>query len=218
MWNNAGTSKFPHFRSRKCIWKCRLRNGGPIASVSMYWLIRQSIVSLSYESCRVKQSDVNNINISVFLWILQHPVHWSLNKHGLNARNMILQVHLYDNERMNEMIHSLNMLLFIWIAQCGETIYSRVDINNTHITMIDSLPLEDLNKFSGMQFSSYFFNERWLRYLLRNPPHMNVTGTQWWTFNICSGIALVSSDNKPIPEPILTHIISLYGVARPQWV
>ena len=35
---------------------------------------------------------------------------------------------------------------------------------------------------------------------------MNTTGPYWWLVNIGSGNGLVSSGNKPIPEPVLTKI------------
>ena len=37
-------------------------------------------------------------------------------------------------------------------------------------------------------------------------PDMNVTGFKWWKVNIGSGNGLVSSGNKPLPEPMLTQI------------
>ena len=42
-----------------------------------------------------------------------------------------------------------------------------------------------------------------------------VTGLPWWWVNIGSGNGLVPSENKPLPEPMLTQI---YGITRPQWV
>ena len=45
-----------------------------------------------------------------------------------------------------------------------------------------------------------------------------VTRPHWWvvSFDSCNG--LVSSGNKPLPEPILLRSVSPYGVTRPQWV
>ena len=37
-------------------------------------------------------------------------------------------------------------------------------------------------------------------------PNMNVSGLYWWSVNIGSGNGLVPSDNKPLPEPMLTRI------------
>ena len=45
-------------------------------------------------------------------------------------------------------------------------------------------------------------------------PQINVTGPYWWEVNIGSGNGLVSSGNKPLPEPFM----SPYDVIRPQWV
>ena len=39
-------SKFYHFRSRKCVWKCRLRNGGHFVSASMCSTFYRSLVTL----------------------------------------------------------------------------------------------------------------------------------------------------------------------------
>ena len=36
-------------------------------------------------------------------------------------------------------------------------------------------------------------------------PQMNDRKSHWWLVNIGSGIALVPSGNKPLPEPMLTH-------------
>ena len=48
---------------------------------------------------------------------------------------------------------------------------------------------------------------------------MNATRPYWWWVNIGSGNGLVPSDNKPLPEPMLTQgSLSPYGVTRPQWV
>ena len=57
-----------------------------------------------------------------------------------------------------------------------------------------------------------------LKHLLWNCPNMNVSGLHWWSVNIGSGNGLVPSGNKPLPEVMLTQILSPYGVTRPQWV
>ena len=56
----------------------------------------------------------------------------------------------------------------------------------------------------------------------KNCPQTNVTWYYWWYVNIGSGNSLVSSDNNPLPEPmLLTHtfnyITSIYYITRPQW-
>ena len=50
------------------------------------------------------------------------------------------------------------------------------------------------------------FSGQWLRYLLCNCPHMNVTVPYIWYINIGSGNGLVLSGNKSLPEPMLTQI------------
>ena len=50
------------------------------------------------------------------------------------------------------------------------------------------------------------FSDWWLRHLLWNCPNMNVTELHWWSVNIDSGNGLVSSGNKPLPEPMLTDL------------
>ena len=50
------------------------------------------------------------------------------------------------------------------------------------------------------------FSDWWLRHLLWNFPNLNVTGLHWWSVNIGSSNGLVPSGNKPLPEPMLTHI------------
>ena len=50
------------------------------------------------------------------------------------------------------------------------------------------------------------FSNWWLRYLLRNWPHMNVTGPYWWWINIGSGNGLVSDGTKPLPRPTLDQV------------
>ena len=47
---------------------------------------------------------------------------------------------------------------------------------------------------------------------------MNTTRPYWWQVNIGLGNGLVPSDNKPLPEPMLTQMLSPYGVTRPQYV
>ena len=52
-------------------------------------------------------------------------------------------------------------------------------------------------------------------------PQVNATEPHWWYVNIGSGNGLVPSGNKPLPEPILSHIScghKAYGITRPQWV
>ena len=50
------------------------------------------------------------------------------------------------------------------------------------------------------------FSDWWLGHFLRNRPNMNVIGLHWWSVKIGSGNGLVSSGNKPLPEPMLTQI------------
>ena len=39
-----------------------------------------------------------------------------------------------------------------------------------------------------------------------NYPQLNAKGSYWWRLNIGSGNGLVSPDNKPLPEPVLTQL------------
>ena len=55
-------------------------------------------------------------------------------------------------------------------------------------------------------FCPHHFSDWWLRHILWNCPNMNVTGLHWWSVNIASGNGLVPSDNKPLPEQMLTQI------------
>ena len=66
-------------------------------------------------------------------------------------------------------------------------------------------PLGNFNEILDTQFSNWF-QWLWLRHLLWNYPHMNVTGLHWWSVNIGSGNGLVPSGNKPLPEPMLSRI------------
>ena len=50
------------------------------------------------------------------------------------------------------------------------------------------------------------FSDWRLRHLLWNCPNMNVSWLHWWSVNTGSGNGLVSSGNKPLPEPKLTQI------------
>ena len=50
------------------------------------------------------------------------------------------------------------------------------------------------------------FSDRWLGYLLRICPYMNVTGPYRWSVNIGSGNGLVPSGNNSLPEQMLTQI------------
>ena len=43
------------------------------------------------------------------------------------------------------------------------------------------------------------------QYFLWNSPQVNAINTHWFEVNIGSGNGLVPSDNKPLPEPTLTH-------------
>ena len=66
-------------------------------------------------------------------------------------------------------------------------------------------PWEIWMKFQTCNFQIDFSNWR-LRHLLWNCPNMIVIGLHWWSVNIGSGNSLVSSGNKPLPEPMLPHI------------
>ena len=61
-------------------------------------------------------------------------------------------------------------------------------------------------------------NEWHLQQFMLNYPQLIASGPRWWCVNIVSGNSLVRSGNKPLPEPMLTQIISPHGVTRPQWV
>ena len=43
-------------------------------------------------------------------------------------------------------------------------------------------------------------------YLLQICSHENATRPHWRLINICAGNGIASWDDKPLPEPILTHI------------
>ena len=80
-----------------------------------------------------------------------------------------------------------------------------------------------INSLASGKFQSNFrnvvdFNDWWLTHLLWNCPDMNVTGPHWWSVNIGAANSLVSSGSKPLPEPMLTLIVSPYGVTRPEWL
>ena len=48
---------------------------------------------------------------------------------------------------------------------------------------------------------------------------MKSTEHLWWEVNTGSGNGLVPSDNKPLPEPMLTQILATIGCEyRPKWV
>ena len=71
--------------------------------------------------------------------------------------------------------------------------------------LLTDWPLGDLIKFSIRNCQANF-NDWWLRYLWQNWPEMNITGPYWWKVNIGLGNALVTSGNKPLPQPMLTQI------------
>ena len=67
----------------------------------------------------------------------------------------------------------------------------------------------EFNSLAPGRFECNFqmdFSHWWFMHFLWNWPNMNVTGLHWWSLNIGSGNGLVPSGNKPLPEPILTHI------------
>ena len=47
---------------------------------------------------------------------------------------------------------------------------------------------------------------------------MNVLEPYWRQVNIGSGNGLVPPGTKPLPEPMLTRIMSPYGITKQQWV
>ena len=57
-------------------------------------------------------------------------------------------------------------------------------------------------------------------HFLWNCSLVNATEHLGWEVNIGSGNRLVPSGNKPLPEPMLTHMISMLpcGIMRSQWV
>ena len=56
-------SKLEHFHSRKCIWKCRLENGGHFVSTSMCW-VNWTIHIMDNTWA---QKNTNNINLMVII-------------------------------------------------------------------------------------------------------------------------------------------------------
>ena len=60
----------------------------------------------------------------------------------------------------------------------------------------------------------------WDRFCSFEALFVNLHGieTHWWKVNAGSGNGLVSSGNKPLPEPMLTQIYRPYGVFGPQCV
>ena len=53
---------------------------------------------------------------------------------------------------------------------------------------------------------SIHFSDSWLRYILWNCVHMNITGPYWWKISIGSGNDLVPSGNGLLPETLLGTI------------
>ena len=58
------------------------------------------------------------------------------------------------------------------------------------------------------------YTEQYLEHSLWNCSQVNATEPYWWEAYIGSDNGLVSSDNKPLPELMLTSD----GITRPQWV
>ena len=48
--------------------------------------------------------------------------------------------------------------------------------------------------------------DRCIEHFVWNCPQLNLTRHRWWSRNIGSSNSLVQSDNKPLPEPMLTQI------------
>ena len=77
------------------------------------------------------------------------------------------------------------------------------------------LPTHLLLRDGAVVLKVYLSNS-WYRkfwHSLRNYSQVNATGGQWWEVKIGSGNGLVSSGNKPVPDPMLTQMTP-YGVTR----
>ena len=79
--------------------------------------------------------------------------------------------------------------------------------------MFTHWPLGNLIEFNINNFQDDF-SDWWLRYLIWNWPQMNATKPHWWLVNIGSGNGLMSSGNKPLPEPTLTQICVVIAISQ----
>ena len=66
-----------------------------------------------------------------------------------------------------------------------------------------------ISNFQNHIKDRYRYHELFLRYC----PEVNAERHHWWSINIGSCNGLVSSGNKLLPEPVLTHIyVIMYGL------
>ena len=72
------SSKFIHFHSRKCIWKCRLENGSHFVSGSMCWYPVRQVGHLCSIINQVAHDDVMTWTHSLHYWPFERGIHQSL--------------------------------------------------------------------------------------------------------------------------------------------
>ena len=87
---------------------------------------------------------------------------------------------------------------------CSYAFLCQITAPHSHPTHPTPPPVRHIMRrlFQTCTFAKYFDNG-YLEHSQWNCPHVNTTGIHWLYVNIDLGNGLVSSSNKPLPEPVL---------------